>query len=282
MAVPEGDLRVTEIDPIQRHLFLEGIFLRYGYDFRQYSEASLNRRLNAILTARGQTNLLNVLQEVLSSNENFRTILPTLTINTTEFFRDPAFFRALRERVFPLLKTYASLRVWSAGCSSGEEILSLNILLEEEGLLSRTTVYATDISPTVLKHAREGIFDLQSMQSFAKNYAAASGLRSPSDYYTADYGLVRFHPRLLERVVFSEHNLATDSVFVEAHLVLCRNVLIYFSRELQDRAFDLFYRSLVHRGFLGIGAKESLRFSPVARHFETLDSKYNIFQMRPA
>lgn len=271
---------MNSIDPIQRHLFFEGIFLRYGYDFRQYSEASLNRRLSAVLGANSNGNLLEILQKVIESPEVFRELLPLLTINTTEFFRDPAFFRALREKVFPLLKTYPSLRIWSAGCSTGEEVLSLSILLEEEGLRDRSTIYATDISPKMVKRAKEGIYDLTSMQNFAKSYAAASGLKTPSEYYTADYGLVRFNPRLLENVVFSEHNLVTDSVFAEAHLIICRNVLIYFNRELQDRVLNLFQRSLIHRGFLGIGSKESLTFSPAAKYFEAVDAKQNLFQIK--
>lgn len=273
---------MKSVDPVERHLFLEGIFLRYGYDFRQYSGASLDRRLASLLVSYETSSLLEVLKQVLASPEKFREILPSMTINTTEFFRDPQFFRALRERVLPFLKTYPSLRVWTAGCSTGEEIISLAILLEEENLLSRTTIYATDINPSVIKIAREGIYDSRAMQSFTKNYAAASGLRTPSEYYTADYGLVRFNPTLLQNVVFSEHNLATDSVFTEAHLILCRNVLIYFSRELQDRALELFTDSLVHRGFLGIGSKESIHFSKISNRVDTVDAKQHIFQAKPA
>lgn len=271
---------MIEIDPVQRHLFFEGLLLRYGYDFRQYSEASLNRRLGTILIRTRAESLLEVLQRALKSPEYFREILPLLTVNTTDFFRDPSFFRALRESVFPVLKTYPSLRIWSAGCSTGEEIVSLAILLEEEGLLDRTTIYASDISPTMIKHAKEGIYDVHAIQNFAKNYGLASGLRAPSDYYTADYGLVRFAPRLFQSVVFADHNLATDSTFLEAHFICCRNVLIYFNRELQNRVIDLFRRSLVHRGFLGIGSKESLRFSPSEIFFESIVERENVFRMK--
>lgn len=271
---------MTHIDPVERHLFLEGIFLRYGHDFRQYSGASLDRRLAAIMEAHKSSSLLKVLQDVLRSAESFRKILPLLTINTTEFFRDPLFFKALRETVLPVLKTYPSLRIWSAGCSTGEELVSLAILLEEANLLSRTTIYATDINPVVLKQARDGIYDAKSISSFNKNYVAASGLRTPSDYYSAEYGLVRFNPSLLQNVVFSEHNLATDSVFMEAHLILCRNVMIYFSKELQERVLKLFLETLVHRGFLAIGSKESLRFSKIAPLVDTVDGANLIFQSK--
>jgi len=273
---------MIEINPIQRHLFLEGIFLRYGYDFRQYSEASLNRRLSALLTSQQKSSLIDVLGRALESVESFREMLPFLTINTTEFFRDPLFFREIREVILPILSTYPSIRIWSAGCSTGEEVLSLNILLSEAGLLSRSTVYATDVNPNIIKRAKKGIFDSSSMQMFAKNYAAASGLRSPSEYYTAEYDLVRFDPKLMENVVFSEHNLATDSVFVEAHLILCRNVMIYFTRELQARVIDLFQHSLAHGGFLGLGSKESLRLSPAAKNFSALDFRSTLYQIKPA
>lgn len=254
--------------------------MRYGYDFRQYAETSLNRRLTAVQDRFQSASLLEILKRVLESAELFREILPILTINTTEFFRDPTFFRALRESVLPTLKTYPRIQIWSAGCSTGEEVLSLAMVLKEEGLYDRTTIYATDISPTVIKRAKEGIYDHSAIQLFNKNYAAAGGTQSPSEYYTADYGLVRFSPSLLENVVFSEHNLATDAVFMEAHLILCRNVLIYFTRDLQNRALNLFAGSLIYRGFLGLGSKESLRFSTAAPYFDALDIPQRIYRLK--
>lgn len=271
---------MIEIDPVERHLFLEGIFLRYGYDFRQYSEASLSRRLNDVLFRQNQTSLIEVLKGVLESPAFFREILPLLTIGTTEFFRDPLFFRSIRQLVFPLLRTYPTLKVWNAGCSTGEEVLSLAIALQEEGLYDRTTIYATDINPKVLKQAREGIYDLHALDTFTRNYTLAGGLRTPSEYYTADYGLVRFDPNLRRNVVYSEHNLVTDSVFCEAHLILCRNVIIYFNRELQQRVFRLFNESLAYRGFLGIGSKESIRFSGVSQQFSPLEQQLNLYQKK--
>jgi len=254
--------------------------MRYGYDFRQYAEASLDRRLASLLAQNNMTSLVELLKHVLESTDAFREILPSLTINTTEFFRDPTFFRALRETVFPILKTYPRIVVWAAGCSTGEEVLSLTIALKEENLLNRATIHATDINPRVLKKAKEGIYDISLISSFNKNYVSAGGVNSPSEYYTAEYGLARFNPKLLENIVFSEHNLVTDAPFIEAHLILCRNVLIYFNRELQERAFNLFARSLVFRGFLGIGSKESIRFSNSSGLFDTVDLNQNIYSLK--
>lgn len=268
------------VDPIERHLFLEGILLRYGYDFRQYAEASFDRRLGSILSRYGKNSLLDVLKECMNSPDFFREILPHLTINTTEFFRDPAFFKALREKVLPVLKTYPTINIWVAGCSTGEEVISLAILLKEENVYDRSVIYATDINSEVLKTAREGIYKATSVQNFIKNYVSAGGDRNSSDYYTAEYGLVRFDSSLRENVVYTEHNLATDSIFMEAHLILCRNVLIYFSRDLQNRVIQLFSQSLVYRGFLGIGTKESLRLSNSYELYEPLDSTQHIFQLK--
>ncbi len=259
------------VDPVERHLFLEGVFLRYGYDFRQYSEASINRRLGSLQDKHGDECLLDTLKRVLRSPDSFREVLPLLTVGTTEFFRDPQFFRALREKVFPVLRTYPTFKIWIAGCSTGEEILSLCIALKEEGLLDRAIIHATDINPLALRRARDGIYDLASVETFTRNYVAAGGTQSPSEYYTSDYRLVSFH----------EHNLVTDAVFTEAHLILCRNVLIYFNRELQNRALNLFSQSLAYRGFLAIGSKESLRFSEVQSFFTPVDAAQNIHQQRP-
>lgn len=272
---------MQHLDPVERHLFLEGIFMKYGYDFRQYSEASLNRRLADILSRHPNQGLMDILRICLESPVAFEKILPLLTIGTTEFFRDPRFFRSLRETVIPVLKTYPTLNIWCAGCSTGEEPLSLAMLLHEEGLLPRSTIYATDINAGALKKAKDGIYPVEDMELFAKNYALAGGHGSPSDYYISEYGLVRFTSKVRDHIVYSIHNLATDAVFTEAHLILCRNVLIYFDRQLQDRALRLFVDSLAFRGFLGIGSKEAIRFSSVNSDFEMLDLKNNLFQLRP-
>ncbi len=270
---------MTKIDEVERHLFFEGIYLKYGYDFRQYAEASLDRRLAGLLGDYQASSLLDLLKRALREPEEFRKILGSLTINTSEFFRDPTFFKVLRESVFPVLKTYSKVTIWSAGCSTGEEVLSLAIALKEEGLDRRATIHATDINPFVLKSAKTGIFEASCIPTFNKNYAAAGGTGTPSQYYGAEYGLVRFNPDLLENVVFSEHNLATDAAFLEAHLILCRNVFIYFSRELQERALELFARSLVHKGFLALGSKETLRFSSLAPNFQAVSPGENVFSL---
>lgn len=268
---------MSPIDTVERHLFFEGILLKYGYDFRQYAEASLDRRLQYILSIYQMKSLLDLLQVALKSPEEFRKILNHITINTTQFFRDPQFYKTLREQVIPVLKTYSQIQIWSAGCSSGEEVISLAIILKEEGLLSRTTIHATDINAQVLKTARDGIYDNSCILDFNRSYSMAGGTSSPSDYYSADYGLVRFNRDLLENVIFAEHNLATDFHFVEAHLILCRNVFIYFTKELQNRALELFSKSLVHKGFLAIGPKETLRFSSVSSSFSQIKDETNIF-----
>lgn len=269
---------MTRIDPVEEQLFLEGVFLKYGYDFRQYAASSLNRRLENVLTRMNAADPMDLLKMVLRDRAAFERVLTMMTVTTTEAFRDPPFFRALRDRVVPILRTYPTIKIWTAGCSTGEELYSLAILLSEEGLLERSTIFATDINTDALKIAREGIYPVEVMQTFTKNYADYGGRKHPSDYYTADYGFARFDRALKENVVFSEHNLATDNVFTEAHLVICRNVLIYFNRELQDRALGLFSRSLVSRGFLVLGSRETVRFSGVVNDFDVTDSNARIFQ----
>jgi chemotaxis protein methyltransferase CheR len=269
---------MNKVDPIEKHLLLEAIYLKYGYDFRQYTSNSMERRLENILMRQKSDTLLPLLQKAIQDKAFFQTLLPQLTINTTEFFRDPVFFKNLKDLVFPFLQTYPSLKFWVAGCSTGEEVYSLAILLQEAGLYERSTIYATDINKECLQRAKEGIFELPSTRIYTANYLAAGGDRNPSHYYTADYGMAIFSPSLRENVVFSEHNLATDRVFGEMHLILCRNVMIYFQRELQNRVLDLFLGSLAHRGFLGVGSKEDIRFSPAGRYFESLGVKTHLYQ----
>lgn len=271
---------MMRVDPVERHLFLEGILLKYGYDFRQYSSAALDRRLAAILRENHQESLLPVLQDVLGSEQNFRKILPSLTINTTEFFRDPEFFTALKEQVFTVMATYPSINIWIAGSSTGEEAISVAILLMEANLYHKATIYVSDINPIVLASAQKSIYSQQSIQQFIKSYNKVSQVASPSDYYTAEYGFVKFNPEVLKHMIFLEHNLAMDDVIANMHLILCRNVLIYFNRALQERALELFTRSLVYKGFLGIGSKESLRLSEVYPHYDVINSKNNIYQMK--
>ncbi|MGO4400375.1 CheR family methyltransferase [Achromobacter sp. PAB15] len=258
----------AHIADIEQRLLLDAIYHQYHYDFRAYAQASLKRRLQSALTQFSCKTLSQLQDRVLHEPAVFTGLLQYLTVQVSDMFRDPSYFLALRNEVVPILRTYPSIKVWVAGCSTGEEVYSLAILLHEEGLLDRTLIYATDINPHALRAAEQGVFDLDRVAAFTENHVRAGGRSSLSDYYTARYGRVVFDKALREHMVFSDHSLATDSVFAEVHLISCRNVLIYFERDLQNRALGLFHDALVHRGFLGLGSKESLRFSAQAEHFD--------------
>ena len=268
------------IDPIERSLLLTGIQMKYGFDFSRYAEASFNRRLSFLLDKFSKKTILDLLQFILQSEKNFHEVLSQLTVTTTELFRDPQFFKALRDKVLPVLKTYPRVNIWIAGCSSGQELVSVAILLKEEGLLSRTHLYATDINPAALKTAQAAIYPIAEAQAFTKNYTASGGLHPPSDYYTAEYGLIRFDPSLFANVIYSEHNLMTDDVFQEFHLVICRNVLIYFTRPGQEHVLQLLTRSLKDRGFLVIGNRENLSQSSLKPFLEPIHLAENVYQYR--
>ncbi|KYG63248.1 chemotaxis protein CheR [Bdellovibrio bacteriovorus] len=268
-------------DALARKLLLQGIYEKYGYDFTGYNESSFTRRIEGLLTKYGLPDELELMARILRDPRFFAELVPQLTVSTTELFRDPSFFLSFREKVVPMLKTYPALNFWIAGCSTGEEVYSLAILLQEEGLYERSLIYATDINHNSLKTASEGIYSVESMRAFAKNYTAAGGKESPSEYYTADYNLARFRSSLRDHVVFSDHNLATDESFLEHNVIFCRNVMIYFNRELQGRVFDLFYNSLSDRGFLGLGSKETLRFSQHNESFDEIDAGQRIYQKNP-
>lgn len=265
---------------IELPLLIEAIYVKYHYDFRQYARASLKRRLTAALSHFDCPTLSQLQDKVLRNPTMFPQLLDYLTVPVSEMFRDPSYFRSLREHVVPILRTYPSLKIWVAGCSTGEEVYSLAILLREEGLLSRTLIYATDINPNSLQKAQAGIYDLARVAGFTENHRKSGARSSLSDYYTAAYGGVMLDKSLRQHIVFSDHSLATDSVFAEVHLVSCRNVLIYFDRELQDRAVGLFREALVRKGFLGIGSKESLRFGSHADAFEELVRDDRIYRRR--
>jgi chemotaxis protein methyltransferase CheR len=270
---PRASVSETEL-----HLLVEAIYLQYSYDFRNYSGASQKRRILQAMT-RFECPTVGALQAlVLKDATLFMELLQYLTIPVSAMFRDPTFFLALRQQVIPVLRTYPSFKVWIAGCSTGEEVYSLAILLREEGLLEKSLIYATDINPVALDKARRGIFTLTSIKGHTANYQQAGGRQAFSDYYSAAYDAAIFDPTLRTNVTFSDHSLATDSVFSETQLVLCRNVLIYFNKPLQDRALGLFHESLSHRGFLGLGSKESIDFSSYAAHFEALDKAARIFR----
>ena len=265
---PEADL----------HLLMQAIYSQYSYDFRDYAGASQKRRVLKALAQLGYPTIPALQAAVAQDPAVFMQLLQYLTIPVSEMFRDPSFFLALRQQVMPVLRTYPSLKIWVAGCSTGEEVYSLAILLKEEGLLDRSLIYATDINPKSLAKARQGIFSLASIQGHTANYQAAGGQQAFSDYYTAAYDAAIFDKSLRDNVTFADHSLATDSVFSETQLVLCRNVLIYFNKKLQDRALGLFHESLSHRGFMGLGSKESIDFSAHATRFEPLDRPERIFR----
>jgi chemotaxis protein methyltransferase CheR len=269
------------VHDIEVRLLVEAIYLRYGHDFREYALASLKRRVLQACERMNAASISALQERVLHDDAAFSELLQYLTVPVSEMFRDPAYFLALRRHVVPVLRTYPSLKVWVAGCSTGEEPYSLAILLQEEALLARTILYATDINTASLEKARQGIFPLDAMQAFTRNYQRAGGQRSFSDYYTAAYGGALFDKRLRESITFADHSLATDAVFSETHLVSCRNVLIYFKRSLQDRALGLFHESLAHRGFLGLGSKETLEFSSYASRFEVVSRPDRIYRKLP-
>jgi chemotaxis protein methyltransferase CheR len=272
---------VTVLDnDIELHLLVDAIYLKYHYDFRRYARASLKRRLTAAMTRLHCGTFSQLQDKVLHEPEMFPALLNFLTVPVSEMFRDPGYFRALRQTVVPILRTYPSLKVWVAGCSTGEEVYSLAILLREEGLLARTLIYATDINPHTLQKAAAGVYEVERIAGFTEAHRNSGGNSSLSEYYTAAYGRAVFDKSLREHIVFSDHSLATDSVFAEVHLVSCRNVLIYFNRDLQDRAVGLFRDALCRKGFLGIGSKESLRFSSHADSFTELARTDRIYQKR--
>jgi chemotaxis protein methyltransferase CheR len=257
---------------------LETIFEHYHYDFRSYAEASLRRRVAAALIRFGCDEIPALTRRVAADPRVFGELLRFLTVQVSDLFRDPSYFRAIREQVVPVLRTYPSLRVWVAGCATGEEAYSLAIVLAEEGLLERTQIYATDIHPESLRAAADGVYALDRFARFSENYRLAGGRASLADYYTARYSSAVLDRSLKKAILFADHSLATDSVFAETELVSCRNVLIYFERKLQDRALGLLRDSLRHRGFLGLGSKESLRFSTQAEYFRDFVPEERIYQ----
>ena len=267
-----------ELEQIEIELLLEGIYRQYGFDFRSYAYASIRRRLWKRIEEEGLTTVTDLQNKVLHEPEMMEKLLLDLSINVTAMFRDPQFYRVFREQVVPHLRTYPFIRIWHAGCATGEEVYSMAILLEEEGLYERSRIYATDINEVVLQKAKSGIFPIERMQEYTENYIAAGGKRSFSDYYTAKYDGALFSPTLTKNVVFSQHNLVTDRSFSEFNVILCRNVLIYFDKTLQARVLTLFYDSLAMFGVLALGSKESLRFSPYEECYEQINGPEKIYR----
>ncbi len=269
----DADLEEIEID-----VLLEAVFRRYGFDFRNYARASLRRRLLRRRDLEGVPTVSRLSERLLHDPDCMERLLLDLSINVTAMFRDPGFYRAFRQMVVPILRTYPFLRIWNAGCSTGEETYSLAILLAEEGLLDRTRIYATDINQPVLARARDGVFPLEKMREYTENYLAAGGTRAFSEYYVAAYDGARFDPALAANMVFAQHNLVADRSFNEFHVVVCRNVLIYFDKSLQDRVHRLFYDSLVRFGILALGQKESVAFTPHEHDYRAVDEVQRLYR----
>ncbi len=263
---------------IELQLLLQAIYLKYGYDFRNYAKASIKRRVQHRLTKDGFESISAMQNKVLYEVSFFETLLLDLSINVTEMFRDPKFYLALRKVIIPHLKKYPFLKIWHAGCSSGEEVYSMAIILKEEGLYDRTQIYATDMNEIVLKQAKNGIFNISRLKQYTANYQKAGGQESFSDYYIAHYDHAVMSKSLKENILFSDHNLATDGVFGEMNLIMCRNVLIYFNRDLQNRVLGLFSDSLPNDGTLCLGSKESIRFSAFSNSFEDIVREEKIYR----
>lgn len=269
-----------KVEDIEIRLLLEALFLKYHYDFRSYAMASIKRRLKQAREQLGFATFSAMQESLLHDSAMVGQLLRFLTVQVSEMFRDPSYFKAIREKVVPHLRTYPSIKLWVAGCSGGEELYSLVILFREEGLEERTLFYATDINLEALKAAEAGVFAIDRAPLFTENHRKSGGKSSLSDYYQAAYGRVTFDKTLRRNVVFADHSLVSDAVFAEMHLISCRNVLIYFDRDLQDRALGLFKESLARKGFLGLGAKESLRFSRHAGAFTDFVREEKLYQRR--
>ena len=278
MALPAGTRQEPDLEQIEIELLLEGIHRCYGFDFREYAPASLRRRLRRRMLGEGVDSVSALQERVLHDPAVMERLLLDLSINVTAMFRDPSFFVSFRERVVPLLRTYPFSRIWVAGCSTGEEVYSLAILLAEEGLADRVRIYATDINEVVLERARLGVFPLDKMQEYTQNYIRAGGRKAFSEYYVARYDGARFSRALADGVVFAQHNLASDAAFNEFQAIVCRNVMIYFDRPLQEHVHRLFHDSLATFGVLALGQKETIRFSPHEAGYEELDAAERLYR----
>jgi chemotaxis protein methyltransferase CheR len=277
-AEPDPQAFKPDLERIEIELLLEGIFRHYGFDFRAYAYASIRRRLWKRIEEEGLSTVSALQDRVLHEPPLMEKLLLDLSINVTAMFRDPSFYVTFREHVVPLLRTYPFIRIWHAGCSTGEEVYSMAMLLREEGLYDRSRIYATDINEVVLARAKAGIFPLERMQEYTENYMRAGGKRSFSEYYTAKYGGALFDQSLTKNVVFSQHNLVTDRSFSEFNVILCRNVLIYFDKTLQSKVHTLFYDSLAMFGVLVLGSKETLRFMAHEECYEQMAPPEKIFR----
>ncbi len=271
----DDSLMLLEMD-----LLLEALYRQFGYDFRNYNKAHIKRRLSFRMQQLGLKSFSQLQHKILYDNNTMALVLKDLSINVTEMYRDPSFYNSLRKDVIPVLRTYPYLKIWHAGCATGEEVYSFAILLKEEGLYDRSQIYATDFNTEVLETAKKGIYPTSRIKEYTYNYQAAGGKNSFSDYYVARYDAALFNPDLRQNIVFAEHNLVTDSVFAETHLIICRNVLIYFDRSLQNKVLNLFNDSLIKGGYLGLGSKETIMFSSIQEEFLITNPNEKIFQKK--
>ncbi|GAB0170208.1 protein-glutamate O-methyltransferase CheR [Lysinibacillus sp. CTST325] len=267
----------TQTD-LEMDLLLEAIYRMSGFDFRQYNRSSISRRINNRMRMCNIPTISRVLEKVIHENGFLEQLLNDFSINVTEMFRNPSFFKAFRQEVVPHLRDYPEIRIWHAGCATGEEVFSMAILLQEEGLIDKAVIYATDMNEQVLEKAKKGVFPINKMQAYTKNYMQAGGIHAFSEYYKTDYQYAYFHPSLLKHIIFAQHNLVTDHSFNEFHVILCRNVLIYFSSELQNKVHHLFSESLSNTGFLCLGDKETIRFEDIIPKYKKIVGNEKIYQ----
>lgn len=274
----EKNINSDELERIEIELLLQGMYAWCGYDYRDYAYNSIRRRIWHRIHAEKLTTVTGLLEKILHDPSCLQRLIADFSINVTEMFRDPLFFLHFREKVVPMLRTYPSIRIWHAGCSTGEEVYSMAILLHEEGLYEKTKIYATDINANVLKTAKSGIFPIDNMRKFTNNYLKAGGKRAFSDYYSVTNNGVKFHPYLTKNVVFAQHNLVTDRSFNEFHVILCRNVLIYFNKTLQKKVHELFYESLCMFGILGLGDKETILYTDRSNCYEDISVGQKLYK----
>ncbi|QCR33704.1 protein-glutamate O-methyltransferase CheR [Lysinibacillus sp. SGAir0095] len=268
----------TEFTDLEVDLLLKAIFRLSGYDFRLYNRSSITRRIHNRMRVSNLSTITQLTNLVIHDQDYLHQILNDFSINVTEMFRNPSFFRAFRNEVIPKLRDYPEIRIWHAGCATGEEVFSMAILMEEEGLMDKTTIFATDMNEDVLEKAKNGVFPIHKMQAYTKNYQLAGGKESFSKYYKTDRQNAYFHNSLLKNIIFAQHNLVTDQSFNEFHVIICRNVLIYFTQLLQNQVQNLFYESLMNGGYLGLGDKETLRFVDIMSNYHEVNGNERIYQ----
>lgn len=270
----------TEYTDLEIDLLLKAVFRLSGYDFRLYNRSSITRRIENRMRISNLSTITELTNMIIHNKDFLHQILNDFSINVTEMFRNPSFFKAFRNEVIPKLRDYPEIRIWHAGCATGEEVFSMAILIEEEGLMDRTVIYATDMNEDVLEKAKNGVFPIHKMQAYTKNYQLAGGKESFSQYYKTDRQYAYFHKTLLENIIFAQHNLVTDQSFNEFHIIICRNVLIYFTQRLQNQVHQLFYESLMNGGFLGLGDKETLRFIDIVSNYNEVNDSERIYQKK--